>query len=184
MGRSSSTDSDKENVIVAGRSFEDFKKNFKYSKEPQSDNLFTKPDFWKGLETPKETNLTKNNCLNRDNERLAPNITPSSQKQGFFLAPLHKKATVVSHEDDERHYEVETTKTIRDASNSPIFPSVTDISDNYSFLTRDGPTSRGRVWREDESAVVKHNPDDSCIRLPEDKVYQPKIDDDIWQDIL
>ena len=75
-------------------------------------------------------------------------------------------------QDDEAN-----SKRISEIEHSPVFPSVTDISDNYSFIVP-------KVWKEEESMVTKHDPDESKIKMPQNKSYHHQIDDDIWSDVM
>lgn len=63
------------------------------------------------------------------------------------------------------------------------FPTVTDISDNVSYFPSEKRQGEGENWRE-ESVVVRHDPNDSKIKLPESRKYEPQIDSEIWEDML
>ena len=54
-------------------------------------------------------------------------------------------------------------------SNEPVFPSVTDISDNYSFLVPEN--SSEKIWKEEESLVTKLDPNNIEISKYKEKKY-------------
>ena len=73
--------------------------------------------------------------------------------------------TIVSHEGSDIVQEG-STKRLREMSNEPVFPSVTDISDNYSFLVPENSNMEkvgsDKNWKE-ESLVTKLDPNNMDI---------------------
>ena len=94
--------------------------------------------------------------------------------------------TIVSHEGSDIMQEG-SSKRLREIANEPAFPSVTDISDNYSFLVPENSnvdrTGTGKNWKE-ESLVTKLDPNKMDINYYKQKEYIPRIDEDIWSDVL